>query len=241
MLSWMLLMGFNRETHGKGVRAVLSHCRLTDCRGVSELANLAFESVEEFNPDSDNTAGWPHACNFLFIKTAEFLAPRGAPFLWFEPDAVPLVPDFIGKLFTEYSALPTGMFLGCKKKLRIRAVPPREIDFMHSAIAIYPDPGSFVGQLIVEEAPWDAQISALFSDRLRGTSQIQDTAPIGLDFHTFQDLIKINRDAVAFHYAKNGDLIRVLTHRAVAVPAAANTSPNRMIVPPMEKWMRRPA
>jgi hypothetical protein len=233
LLSWMLLMGFNRESHGKGIRAVLAHCPLTDCRGVYELAKLAFESVEIFHPHEANTSGWPFACNFLFIKTAEFLTPSKTPFLWFEPDAVPLVPHFIETLFGEYATLKPGMFMGCGRTVRIPHVPPVEVKFIHSAIAIYPDPDSFVGLLTINGAAWDAQISCMFPERLHATDKIHDSGSIGVAFNTILDLRKVRSGAVAYHFDKSPNLIRVLTGRAIGTPITCESSVNRRILPPL--------
>lgn len=66
-------------------------------------AGRAFRVVHEFEYPRPPREYWPDACNFAFQSTANHIqAKHGRPWLWFEADCVPLVPNWLDTLWLEY-------------------------------------------------------------------------------------------------------------------------------------------
>ena len=102
---------------------------LTHDVGVKELPHIdgqlisVFRSVHTLTIADDTWQKWPHSPNHAFRKTAkhiEFTMPQ--PWLWLEPDAVPLRKDWLDAIEAEYKSIPKDKkFLG---------------DFVHTATTI---------------------------------------------------------------------------------------------------------
>ena len=99
-------------------------------------------------------SGWPISCNKAFENIAIYVEMKAKqPFLFMEPDAVPLVPSWIDDIEAEYLAKRRpfmGDFVG------IKGVFPNGIDHM-SGIAVYSPNLSFEAPSIFrnETNPWD--------------------------------------------------------------------------------------
>jgi len=78
--------------------------------------------------------GWPISCNMAFEQVARLCADKlQEPFLWMEPDAIPLVPNWIDKIAEAYAACGQpfmGDFVG------INGIMPNGVDHM-SGVAVY--------------------------------------------------------------------------------------------------------
>jgi len=108
-----------------------AHCATTD--GIKETLQACFAEVI-VEVCHHTQSGWPVSCNMAFEQVA-WLAHNNLkqPFLWMEPDAVPLTPDWIDKIEAAYAACGKpfmGDFVG------IRNIMPNGVDHM-SGVAVY--------------------------------------------------------------------------------------------------------
>src|SRR3990167_2911043 len=70
---------------------------------VVAAAREYFQNVDEFNYPKVPTSGWPQAPNFAWQQTALHVRQHyKQPWLWWEPDAVPLRRDWLSMIEREY-------------------------------------------------------------------------------------------------------------------------------------------
>lgn len=63
----------------------------------------AFRNVRECIFPKAPSPKWPNGANWAFQHVAQFMASSGLPWLWMEPDMIPLVPTWLDMLQTEYA------------------------------------------------------------------------------------------------------------------------------------------
>lgn len=188
-------------------------------------ADLAFEGVTEFQAtsrpiafDSTNTANMRielktkvEFVNNLWLQTAHFVAGHYRwPWLWMEPDCVPIRPDWISQLAAGYANQPK-KFMG--RKMR-RKVGENESFFL-SRTAVYPTSAfaelrGFVGSPPFEWTSGNHTVPRSSTSRL-----IQETVYDG-------DINKVAREAVILHSDKSGKLIEQLREGKVSAPEHQN-------------------
>lgn len=176
-------------------------CTAEDDSKVIASANSAFGKVDFVKQDKRLNLGWPGEANaligiamryvYMYIKT---------PWLWLEPDAVPLKPQWLDLLQKEYLAAGKP-YMGALQKMFL------------AGVAIYPWDAilDFTQHISSTVAAWDQLGGSVIVSKSRITDLIQhdwgsapDNAP------TFTDLSRINPKAVLFHRCKDGSLIRIL-------------------------------
>jgi hypothetical protein len=102
----------------------------TTTRQVLEASNKAFRSTSVVATEG-SIQGWPNGPNEMWLKAADFCREQNQPFLWLEPDAVPMCPGWLDKIHAAYEA---GKFMG-------HVYQPMDPKFpvnVLSAIAVYP-------------------------------------------------------------------------------------------------------
>ena len=101
---------------------------------VEEIVRPAFGKFH-IQPCFHTESGWPISCNKAFENVATYIELKEKqPFLWMEPDAVPLKSSWIDDIQADYNKNKKpfmGDFVG------IRGVMPNGVDHM-SGIAVYP-------------------------------------------------------------------------------------------------------
>lgn len=214
LLDWIYeLNGKSQRGHILLVYAHDTHQEIrTKCRICAELA---FESVSEFTASSRSLSSEvskpielktkTEFTNNLWNQAAHHIAGHYRwPWLWLEPDCVPLTPDWVSRLAEAYQSQPR-KFMGRKMK---RGAENAEHFFM-SRIAIYPTSAytelrGFVGSPPLE---WAAGNHIL----PRGTSSklIQMGAYDG-------NFDSIPKEAVLYHSDKGGKLVEQLREKGVA-------------------------
>jgi hypothetical protein len=225
MLGWLLQLGFTRDSYGKDIDVILAHNRRSNMSGVMNLARLAFARVEEFAPGDENESGWPSACNFLFARTLTRLAERRRPSLWLEADAVPLRVTFFDEICAAYAAAPPGAFMG--KVSQLMGVHPFRFSgpFLHGGVAVYPEAGPWLHELVIHGYPWDCQISASTLVRpLLHHSGLFCDVKVCPEFRNAHDVaLNIPAAACVFHHAKDGALIEVLSRQLLGCGSAMDS------------------
>jgi hypothetical protein len=198
------------------------------------MADAATKSFNVVNivATEEPVIGWPAGPNALWLLAARFALLKGEPFLWLEPDCVPLSPGWLEKLVDAYKKLTPGSFMGHLYKTNSEKFPPVVL----SGIAIYP-PGAIY---LVEPAlsqfqgrAWDiASTYAIQSYwhhtpliyHFWGKPGLAPTFRYAKDQHTPENtftLADIPQGAVLFHRNKDGTLLNIL--RGVDQVAGAKT------------------
>ena len=150
---------------------------------VSAAAEVAFEHVElTIAPEISSTAK-KDRINHLFRVASDYVSKNyRLPWLWLEPDCVPLKKDWIQTLATAYEAQPK-RYLGAYMKAA-------EDKFFLARVSIYPP------DAIKDLAASTPLVSLATKTRL--SQEIK---------YTESDLDKIREDAVLLHSDKSGKLI----------------------------------
>lgn len=191
----------------------------SDCLSIVDLAQSVFGRVELAATDK-SVSGWPAGSNALFRHAAEEMNRRGQPFLWIEPDAIPLKSGWIDAIEAAYKACGKPFMRPLYKSSPAETIPAD----MMSGIGVYPaDTIKTVGHLLNGNA-WDVSIAKATTPHTADTSLIQSHWGALRSSPTFvqrQDrtppnaftLQALHPDAVLFHRNKDGTLIRLLKQR----------------------------
>lgn len=183
---------------------------------VFSIFRRAFGSVERLSL-ADHYRSWPAAPNATFASAARHIAsnrPECRYYLWTEPDAVPLKPEWLDDLEAEYrAALDNGkFFLG--DLVNVPNVP------VHcSGVAIYPSPLIQHAGLALMANPdiaWDVsaseQILPLFQQSKHLTHAWKH--PPFADWEQVErEIFAFKPDACLFHADKLGSLYPLLRSR----------------------------
>lgn len=166
--------------------------------------------VEMAETATANEKGWPESCNHLFYSAAAKMRRLGVPFMWLEPDCVPLRETWLDEIEAEYKSCqmpymgtiydkPWRHLTGCA------VYPPNISQF--NPISLFPQrnkKGAF---------PWDvvdapATIRYAHETKLICHEWGRDDAPPS--FPTLLDLERVPKSAALFHRCKDGSLIERL-------------------------------
>lgn len=217
----------------------LGGCSAHDCRLIAD-AGVHYESVRKIRDSAARSfrevvvhtnqqpvSGWIEGSNSLFM-TACYLC-QGQPFLWLEPDAVPLKPRWLDAIQTEYVA--------CKKPFLgpiIHHQQPGWPNPYMEGVAVYPS-GAF-NLLQPSHNPavsWTNTTAPISVPRCHPTKLIQHVWGERNNPPVFEDAAKpgtnifgpenISPEAVIFHRAKDADLIKLLKRKAgIDTPTRSN-------------------
>lgn len=166
-----------------------------------------------------SVTGWPQGPNALFARAC---VNCDAPWLWLEPDAVPLHRDWLDILEDEYRSLGAGRhFLGCLYDCNQPGLPARLL----SGIAVYPpnwhEGANFTHNpnVAFDVAMTDAVLPyATHTDRIQhlwGEDKLPPTFPPAGHAMPRNGLMlsKLQGGAILFHRNKDGTLIQRLRER----------------------------
>lgn len=155
--------------------------------------------------------GWPAACNFAFVRACEFIDQNvRMPWLWFEADAVALVPDWIEQIDNEY-VLGGKLFMG--------TIFPNNTHM--NGVGVYPvntvSHAPCIGH-VVKEA-WDFKCGPqIIKNAHQAAHLIQhydNGREMGPPVFTKQNKSFINPTSVVYHAVKNDSLINLLISQHV--------------------------
>lgn len=185
------------------------------------LLDRTFASVVIVSTDKP-VKGWPTGSNANWSRAARWAKENGRPFLYIEPDAIPLKPGWLAAINDEY-AKGQWKYLGCIYECRQPFLPER----IMSGIAVYPASAiDEIAPLPLTPRAWDIDAAAVMTgeagshtDLIKhfwGTAQLPPvfvetklpTSPInafGLNW--------LHQDCVLFHRDKTHSLIKLLTRK----------------------------
>jgi hypothetical protein len=217
LLHWIEHLGGCREHHGMLVADAAVDWR--EASGLMEQAKRAFGEATII-VTADPQEGWPQGPNWLFRTAAREARARQAPFLWLEPDAIPLKPGWLDELERQY--LKSGsLFFGSVLSSEKAGLPGRYL----AGTAVYPANAIDIIEPAIEARPnvaWDVSSADAVVPHSGHTGLIQhfwgehnlpptfarsraNSGPKNV--MTLED---IWRDALIFHRCKDGSLIRLL-------------------------------
>jgi hypothetical protein len=175
---------------------------------IHEILKPHFNHVGGFKI-SDPETTYPAIANIMWHECVKTVADQfNVPWFWMEPDAVPLVPDWLDKIEDEY--------LAAKKPFMLDRVttPTRS---HNSGVGVYPGRVRDFTLRLWELAniPWDVFLAEEFTPFTHHTGLIHDKfyrvwedpnsgPPV---FPDFESLSIIEPGAVLFHRNKDGSLI----------------------------------
>ena len=179
-----------------------------------------------------NNQGWVKGSDYMFLKVAEWVKRYAkSPFLWMEPDAIPLKPGWRAVIFNEYANQPY-RYMGAvvrqssqpdmpKAHLNGNAVYPNDaIDTFGKIQAIYQGTQPFDIASAAEVVP--ATFNSPLFQSFWGTPDLPpifvkdrkaDAPQHHIDFEKF-----LRPDAVFFHRDKTHSLIPLLREKLNAPP-----------------------
>ena len=179
-----------------------------------------------------NQQGWPKGANRMFHQASRQVQECfRQPFLWLEPDCVPLKSSWLIELDAEYGRSPK-RFMGCFVRSKQAGMPQVYLP----GCSIYPnDAHELLAKSCEKINGWDIESAALTIPRAANTPLIQDFfGQIGLP-PTFvaaktetspknaMPLSFLRPEAVLFHRVKNSSLVDLLRERN---KPAQKTSPH---------------
>jgi hypothetical protein len=214
-------------------------CVLVASKGMSEdkvrlvrdAAAGAFNVIALVRPKEFNEKGWPESPNLLFKTACAYVSSAvRQPFLWLEPDAVPLKPGWLVALSNAYvtSGKP---YLGTIRDIPINhitgvAVYPSEVA-RYNARSLNPGRNNF-GPIPFDLAAADRTLKfAATTPLIQHEWGSKDQPP---KFETLADLDKLSDEAMLFHRVKSGRLIELLREKRSPKPLL-----NRIVSAALEK------
>jgi hypothetical protein len=112
LFRWMAELDGQQQNHSLLLMAAKA-MKMEQIKLVEQAAATAFHAVFSRMTRKADERGWPVSSNTLFLTAYhEIRRMGGSPFLWIEPDCVPLKPKWIDSLLGEYLGVGKP-FMGC--------------------------------------------------------------------------------------------------------------------------------
>ncbi len=233
LLEWITQLG-----GGAGHDCLLVADAAVDWPMAVELMNAAqksFHRVDTVCTESP-VPGWPAGPNALFLEAARFAKSVDKPFLWLEPDAIPIKAGWLERLAGDYKVRGTP-YMGHIYKPEDMRFPP----FVMSGIAIYPADTLIAMEPLMGAFPdmaWDIAGTPVMVGNGQHTPLIQHRwgkkglAPTFAPARTTDSPVNtltledIHKETAIFHRNKDGTLLNLLRHQV----APAGTEGTKLIV-----------
>lgn len=196
-----------------------------DGMGILGLAKQCFNSSEITVTDVEYV-GWVEGANALWRHASYFAKQRNVPWLWIEPDAIPLSKGWLDAVEREY-VLKAKPYMGQIYESKTPGLPEKVM----SGVAVYP-PFAHDQLLRFSKNPiraWDMLgadvmvVNGAHTDLIHHLWGKQGDPPrfahVARSGTSVLSLDKIKPGAVIFHRNKDGSLIRLLSHKIASTPA----------------------
>lgn len=185
---------------------LLIHGHDTTPDGVKEAFEKVFRSVKVTSP-VDDVRGWPQGPNSMFSAAVWYVFQfLKVPFLWMEPDAIPLVRDWIDRIEAEYKEKGKA-FMGwrvdepyvCVHMSGVAVYPAYALNFFSERLLSLENEAfdTFLKDNIMRDVHW----TRLIHHKFWMSEGVQPTFP------TKESTSFVNDDAVIFHRNKDHTLI----------------------------------
>lgn len=194
-----------------GHECMVMHPPNTDSEGVLEPLQRAFKKVFLYKIPATAT-GWPAGANEMFRRAArQIQATSPQPWLFLEPDAIPLIPTWLDQIEAAYKTCGKAC-MGARVKL------PNILEHM-SGVAVYPGNTPRIAPLLVtaNKVAFDVNGARQVLPQMAETALIQhEWKPA--TFATAEDLKRISPMAVIYHQSKDGSAIARLREKRGVTP-----------------------
>lgn len=164
---------------------------------------------------SDNVEQkWPFAPNHMFQRfNKDYIQNREEPYLWMEPDAIPLTKEWLNTIELEFKACRKP-FMGDYVNV---VVDGKQVPEHMSGVAVYRQIDfNAPSYITASNIAWDVVAARDILPKFHATKLIQhEWRP-----ETFKDkaaLSRIRKGAVIYHQNKDGSLIDILSDGAIEV------------------------
>lgn len=178
-------------------------------------AEIGFETVETLvvAPSPESSSGKAPGLNNLFQKASQHIARNyRLPFLWLEPDCVPLKVSWLEDLVAAYENQP-------KPYMSSVLTNPQTQQTCIGRVAFYPRiAATELNITFGSKAPFEIEAGGNLVARTSKTKLIQILPILTLD-----DRAKIREDAVLLHWDKQGILLQALMDEHVATNGNSNS------------------
>jgi hypothetical protein len=184
------------------------------------FANVGFDQVDEIEIKNDAWRHWPESCNNVFGICSRHVQElyNAEPFLWLEPDVVPMRPGWLNSIAMEYEKCGRP-FLGDFVSVH---TPELDVPDHMSGVAVYP--GNMSGNagmaIISHEIAWDVAAAYQIVPRMATSKHILHiwNHPPFTDFDSIQSGVYAHKpECVLFHRDKTGSLIELLRQQKAGV------------------------
>lgn len=190
----------------------------------AKAKNLFLNAETMLVPVPYERQGWPKACNFMFEAAARQISETmRLPWLWCEPDCVPLKKGWLDDIADAYAECPR-RFMGAFAE----SIPANGVNRHLIGCSVY-DPQAYHGLKpfmgMAADIAWDVACSSYTAPRSCTTPLIQhfwgtpELPPRFTESRKDDDpknvlpFSFIKPEAVLFHRCKDDSLISVLRHR----------------------------
>ena len=200
---------------------------------VKELALRVFGKVDAVKQAGPGPAGWPRACNSMFQCAAKHIRETAKqPFLWVEPDSVPMREGWLNDIEAEYKRSGKA-FMGTT----FEWVGPNRRLLHLNGNAVYPADIARYNPycLHANELPWDVVRPELTLRHAHISPLFQHTPgdPPFTHAWTFPDagsMIRLRGGIAIFHRCKDGSLIRQLRTQKKLAHKSGNRPCNSCVI-----------
>jgi hypothetical protein len=185
----------------------------SSCVEIVNLARSIFQDVHTIVPD-EHECGWPGAANWMFsqalfhVEQTEYTAYQD-DMLWFEPDAVPLTPNWLDILKEEWTMAQ----LDCKTFMGARV----DWDIPHmTGVGVYGKAWRKHAPSLVNCPDTEALAAARITPLIQHVFRHHDKG------WSVPGLSILDKRAVIFHQDKKGKLIQMLDQSQYSGECAAD-------------------
>lgn len=212
LAEWINELGQNKS---HGVLIVRDHrCDSLHDQAILAALTESFGAVETKTVTDDAYDRWPDSANVMFRNAAKHIEFNNqSPFLWIEPDAIPLKPEWLDQIQSAYYSAGKP-FMG--DRVEVNDVP------LHmSGIGVYPGVMSAHAGLayLAQDIAWDCAAAAQIVPHAHFTNLIEHSWKrdavtkeyLNVTFESWEQVEReISKEAVIYHASKDGSLITVL-------------------------------
>ena len=188
----------------------------TDMRAETELCRC-FKSVRTIHAGPDE-GSWPRGANQLFQAAARYLKEfDNRPFTWLEPDAIPVTPDWLNRIASEYAKCGR-LFMGT---LMTKGTPHM------NGVGVYPMSLNSIAPDVfrVHDVAWDLAMGAACVGEMHNS-------PLFFwddNLHEVKSLAEVPAECVIYHRQKTDALAKLLRankfEKSTNQPEGAGSSP----------------
>jgi len=195
-------------------------CPKNTVQAILDAARPLFTDVRDLEAKAD-IDGWPEGANYMFRTVNSYLSNNATnvkSFLWLEPDAIPLKPNWLDAIDDEFGK--------CGKPFMGDDVQVNDIPRHMSGVGVYPNPiYNFAGEANrAAGVAWDMASAHQIVPQAHFTKLIEHAWRHETFTNRHELTTQIRPEAVIFHSSKDGSLIKLLRNEKNVHQVPAGTT-----------------